>query len=235
MTLPPPFGDGFGQMMQRSWLPSDMMFDIQAKHLSLCFIAPGSFSWSESPSCAFYWEVVSTLPLYHKGLIGGVQIVVFLEGSSLSTRKAEAQRHLQLLSGTWSSFTPISQTGWSALARVVNIKNIFWRPLFFPQYVILGIKSYFFFFFKSYFFNLLVGRSFLQWHGHSISMQRKSVVLFSLGCGANFTANSGRVVSPNYPADYPSRANCNYTIDAGEKTVVILTFQTFQVEGKCYN
>lgn len=119
MTLPPPFGDGFGQMMRRSWLPSDMMFDIQAKHLSLCFIAPGSFSWSESPSCAFYWEVVSTLPLYHKGLIGGVQIVVFLEGSSLSTRKAGAQRHLQLLSGTWSSFTPISQTGWSALARVV--------------------------------------------------------------------------------------------------------------------
>lgn len=46
--------DGFGQMMRRSWLPSDMMFDIQAKHLSLCFIAPGSFSWSESPSCAVY-------------------------------------------------------------------------------------------------------------------------------------------------------------------------------------
>lgn len=66
-------------------------------------------------------------------------------------------------------------------------------------------------------------------------MQRKSVVLFLLGCGANFTADSGRVVSPNYPADYPSRANCNYTIDAGEKTVVILTFQTFQVEGECYN
>lgn len=47
------------------------------------------------------------------------EIVVFLEGSSLSTGKAEAQRHLQLLSGTWSSFTPISQTGWSALVRVV--------------------------------------------------------------------------------------------------------------------
>uniref|UniRef100_I3KD12 Cubilin n=1 Tax=Oreochromis niloticus TaxID=8128 RepID=I3KD12_ORENI len=53
---------------------------------------------------------------------------------------------------------------------------------------------------------------------------------FNTRCGANFTADSGRVVSPNYPADYPSRANCNYTIDAGEKTVVILTFQTFQVE-----
>uniref|UniRef100_A0A3Q4HHJ3 Cubilin (intrinsic factor-cobalamin receptor) n=1 Tax=Neolamprologus brichardi TaxID=32507 RepID=A0A3Q4HHJ3_NEOBR len=42
---------------------------------------------------------------------------------------------------------------------------------------------------------------------------------FNTRCGANFTADSGRVVSPNYPANYPSRANCNYTIDAGEKTV----------------
>uniref|UniRef100_A0AAX7U3F9 Cubilin n=1 Tax=Astatotilapia calliptera TaxID=8154 RepID=A0AAX7U3F9_ASTCA len=58
---------------------------------------------------------------------------------------------------------------------------------------------------------------------------------FNTRCGANFTADSGRVVSPNYPADYPSRANCNYTIDAGEKTVVILTFQTFQVEGKSHS
>ncbi|XP_074549445.1 cubilin [Halichoeres trimaculatus] len=53
---------------------------------------------------------------------------------------------------------------------------------------------------------------------------------FITRCGANFTASSGRVVSPNYPADYPYSSNCNYTINAGEKTVVILTFQTFQVE-----
>ncbi|XP_028288640.1 cubilin [Parambassis ranga] len=53
---------------------------------------------------------------------------------------------------------------------------------------------------------------------------------FSTRCGANFTASNGRVVSPNYPADYPSNLNCNYIIDAGEKTVVVLTFQTFQVE-----
>lgn len=53
------------------------------------------------------------------------------------------------------------------------------------------------------------------------------------GCGANFSAPSGRVVSPNYPADYPDNSNCNYTIDAGEQTVIILTFQVFQLEGKC--
>lgn len=52
------------------------------------------------------------------------------------------------------------------------------------------------------------------------------------GCGANFSAPSGRVVSPNYPADYPDNSNCNYTIDAGEQTVIVLTFRVFQLEGK---
>lgn len=63
--------------------------------------------------------------------------------------------------------------------------------------------------------------------------QRKCDVFCSSGCGANFTAPTGRVVSPNYPADYPEYSNCNYTINAGEKAVIVLTFQTFQVEGKC--
>lgn len=53
------------------------------------------------------------------------------------------------------------------------------------------------------------------------------------GCGANFTAPSGRVVSPNFPANYPSNSRCNFIIDAGEQTVVVLTFQVFHVEGKC--
>ncbi|XP_013879229.1 cubilin [Austrofundulus limnaeus] len=53
---------------------------------------------------------------------------------------------------------------------------------------------------------------------------------FSTRCGANFTAASGRVVSPNFPANYPDYSNCNYTIDAGEQTVIILTFQVFQLE-----
>ncbi|KAG7219563.1 hypothetical protein INR49_018990 [Caranx melampygus] len=55
-------------------------------------------------------------------------------------------------------------------------------------------------------------------------------VMCSSGCGANFTAPSGRVVSPNYPSDYPNSARCNYTIDAGLQTVVVVTFQVFQVE-----
>ncbi|KAM3593822.1 uncharacterized protein V6R79_022582 [Siganus canaliculatus] len=54
---------------------------------------------------------------------------------------------------------------------------------------------------------------------------------FTTRCGANFTAPNGRVVSPNYPANYPDRSDCNFIIDAGERSVIVLTFQYFQVEG----
>ncbi|XP_076146859.1 cubilin [Alosa pseudoharengus] len=49
-------------------------------------------------------------------------------------------------------------------------------------------------------------------------------------CGANFSASQGRVVSPNYPENYPSRSNCSYLLNAGEQTVIVLSFQTFQIE-----
>ncbi|XP_061094184.1 cubilin [Conger conger] len=49
-------------------------------------------------------------------------------------------------------------------------------------------------------------------------------------CGANFTAPSGRVVSPNYPAHYPDRSNCNYLVEPGAQAVVLIKFRTFQVE-----
>ncbi|KAL2085662.1 hypothetical protein ACEWY4_018982 [Coilia grayii] len=54
---------------------------------------------------------------------------------------------------------------------------------------------------------------------------------FYTRCGANFSAPQGRVVSPNYPQDYPSRSNCSYLIDAGAQTVIVLSFRTFQIEG----
>uniref|UniRef100_A0A8C1I6Q0 Cubilin (intrinsic factor-cobalamin receptor) n=1 Tax=Cyprinus carpio TaxID=7962 RepID=A0A8C1I6Q0_CYPCA len=53
---------------------------------------------------------------------------------------------------------------------------------------------------------------------------------FYTSCGANFTASTGRVVSPNYPDHYPGGSNCNYIIDAGDQTVIELTFKTFQLE-----
>uniref|UniRef100_W5MX16 Cubilin n=1 Tax=Lepisosteus oculatus TaxID=7918 RepID=W5MX16_LEPOC len=56
---------------------------------------------------------------------------------------------------------------------------------------------------------------------------------FTTRCGANFTAPEGRIVSPNYPEHYPHDSNCNYLINAGQQKVVILHFQTFQVEGRC--
>lgn len=59
------------------------------------------------------------------------------------------------------------------------------------------------------------------------------LLVFSLsGCGASFSADAGRVVSPNYPDHYPHNSNCDYLIDAGDKTVIVITFKTFQVEGR---
>lgn len=52
------------------------------------------------------------------------------------------------------------------------------------------------------------------------------------GCGANFSAPAGRVVSPNYPDHYPYNSNCDYRIDAGDQTVIVVTFRTFQLEGR---
>lgn len=59
------------------------------------------------------------------------------------------------------------------------------------------------------------------------------LLVFSLsGCGANFSAPAGRVVSPNYPGHYPNNSNCDYLIDAGDQTVIVITFKTFQLEGR---
>ncbi|XP_066539114.1 cubilin [Hoplias malabaricus] len=59
---------------------------------------------------------------------------------------------------------------------------------------------------------------------------------FYTSCGANFSAPSGRVVSPNYPDHYPPNSNCDYLIDAGDQTVILIRFRTFQLEADstCY-
>ncbi|KAG9276492.1 cubilin [Astyanax mexicanus] len=55
---------------------------------------------------------------------------------------------------------------------------------------------------------------------------------FYTRCGANFSASAGRVVSPNYPDLYPASSNCDYLINAGDQTVIFLTFRTFQIEAE---
>ncbi|XP_061441668.1 cubilin [Rhineura floridana] len=60
--------------------------------------------------------------------------------------------------------------------------------------------------------------------GHGFSASFKS------RCGANFTAQSGRIVSPNFPHPYDNYLNCNYIIDVGPQSVVILNFDTFDLQ-----
>uniref|UniRef100_A0ACB8FV66 Uncharacterized protein n=1 Tax=Sphaerodactylus townsendi TaxID=933632 RepID=A0ACB8FV66_9SAUR len=49
-------------------------------------------------------------------------------------------------------------------------------------------------------------------------------------CGANFTAQSGQIVSPNFPSQYDNNLNCNYTIDVEPQSVVILHFESFDLQ-----
>ncbi|KAH0627493.1 hypothetical protein JD844_003258 [Phrynosoma platyrhinos] len=49
-------------------------------------------------------------------------------------------------------------------------------------------------------------------------------------CGANFTGPSGHIVSPNFPRHYDNNLNCNYSIEVGNQSVVILTFETFDLQ-----
>ncbi|XP_072431088.1 cubilin [Chiloscyllium punctatum] len=50
-------------------------------------------------------------------------------------------------------------------------------------------------------------------------------------CGTNFTASSGRIISPNYPHNYDSNLNCEYLIDTSNQRLIILRFEAFDIEG----
>ncbi|XP_004605400.2 cubilin [Sorex araneus] len=51
-------------------------------------------------------------------------------------------------------------------------------------------------------------------------------------CGRNFTEPSGYIVSPNYPKQYDNNMNCTYAIEAGLQSMVLLTFESFQLEAR---
>ncbi|XP_048462936.1 cubilin [Rhincodon typus] len=57
---------------------------------------------------------------------------------------------------------------------------------------------------------------------------------FTDRCGANFTASSGRIISPNYPDNYDSNLNCEYLINISDQRLIILQFEFFDVEGFLY-
>lgn len=49
-------------------------------------------------------------------------------------------------------------------------------------------------------------------------------------CGGNFTTPNGRFTSPSYPDNYPSNANCIYTVSQGSDTFIALTFHKMNTE-----
>ena len=52
-----------------------------------------------------------------------------------------------------------------------------------------------------------------------------------VGCGGEFTASTGQVMSPNYPDRYGENLVCNYSISAGPDTYIIARFiDVFDIE-----
>ena len=47
---------------------------------------------------------------------------------------------------------------------------------------------------------------------------------WKVGCGGEFTAPTGQIMSPNYPQRYGNNLVCNYTIRAGPDTYVVASF-----------
>ena len=92
--------------------PPDVTWNSGQKVQSWCHQTREScFSWSDSPlgafwqtpsslSCAFYWEVASVWPLYHKGLIGGVRWLSFWK--VLPSPQRDSGALSEWPSGSWS-------------------------------------------------------------------------------------------------------------------------------------
>ena len=56
-----------------------------------------------------------------------------------------------------------------------------------------------------------------------------------VGCGANFSANSGTVVSPGFPGNYDNNMQCDYIIKLDDPSkFIMLSFdpQHFRIEGR---
>ncbi|KAH9514313.1 hypothetical protein Btru_028693, partial [Bulinus truncatus] len=53
----------------------------------------------------------------------------------------------------------------------------------------------------------------------------------SLVCGRTLTAPSGIITSPNYPNNYPTNKNCEWTITVGSGKQILLNISDFELEG----
>ena len=49
-------------------------------------------------------------------------------------------------------------------------------------------------------------------------------------CGGYFSTRNGTITSPSYPGNYPSNADCIYTIAQPTGTVIMLNFLSMDIE-----
>nr|XP_039268068.1 cubilin-like [Styela clava] len=50
------------------------------------------------------------------------------------------------------------------------------------------------------------------------------------GCGGSLTSTSGTITSPNYPNTYPANTDCEWVIDVGKGSTVVIEFEVFEIE-----
>ena len=51
-------------------------------------------------------------------------------------------------------------------------------------------------------------------------------------CGGYFSTRNGTITSPSYPGNYPTRADCIYTISQPTGTVIMLNFLSIEINIK---
>ena len=59
--------------------------------------------------------------------------------------------------------------------------------------------------------------------------------MFTLGCGAVLTGESGTITSPRYPNSYPSNVDCTWDINAHPSRMILIEFEDIEIEddSKC--
>lgn len=135
MLTPPCFT--VGMVLTRWWVLSGFLqtWRLPFRPKSSIFMAWESFRCllanSRRLSCAFYWEVASVWPLYHRSdWLSAAEIVFLLEGSPLSTEKCWSSVRVTigfLVTSLTKNLLPrsLSLARWSALGRILVIPNFF--------------------------------------------------------------------------------------------------------------
>ena len=72
---------------------------------------------------------------------------------------------------------------------------------------------------------------------HKVITTRLIIHFYSGICNVKFSTESGTIMSPNYPQEYPNSVKCEWIIDLSPRYEITLTFHEFMLEdhSRCRN